>query len=42
MTKDLPEVNGQLKQAGLPSIVIGAQGPAPAEEAPSDDDDDTN
>jgi photosystem II stability/assembly factor-like uncharacterized protein len=42
MTKDLPEMNGQLKQAGLPSIVIGAQGPAPAEEAPSDDDDDTN
>src|ERR1700683_4520614 len=38
-TKDLPEVNNQLKRAGLPAIVIGAQGPAPAEEAPSDDDD---
>jgi hypothetical protein len=41
-TEDLPEVNGQLKRAGLPPIVIGAQGPAPVEEAPSDDDDDMN
>jgi photosystem II stability/assembly factor-like uncharacterized protein len=38
-TKNLPEVNGQLKKAGLPPIVIGAQGPAPAEDAASDDDD---
>jgi hypothetical protein len=37
-TKDLPEANRQLKRAGLPTIVIGSQGPAPAEEAPSDDD----
>ncbi|MGB8542220.1 MAG: hypothetical protein WCD49_11350 [Candidatus Acidiferrales bacterium] len=36
---DLPEVNSQLKQSGLPPIVIGAQGPAPVEEAPGDDDD---
>ncbi len=38
-TKNLPEVNDQLKKAGLPPIVIGAQGPAPAEDATSDDDD---
>jgi hypothetical protein len=38
-TQDLPEVNSQLKRAGLRPIVIGAQGPAPAEEAPGDDDD---
>jgi photosystem II stability/assembly factor-like uncharacterized protein len=38
-TKEVPEVNNQLKRAGFPAIVIGAQGPALAEEAPSDDDD---
>jgi photosystem II stability/assembly factor-like uncharacterized protein len=38
-TKDLPEVNDQLKKAGLSPIVIGARGPAPAEDATSDDDD---
>jgi photosystem II stability/assembly factor-like uncharacterized protein len=37
-TKEVPEVNNQLKRAGFPAIVIGAQGPALAEEAPSDDD----
>jgi hypothetical protein len=37
-TKDLPEVNSQLKRAGLAPIVIGAQGSAPAEEAPGDED----
>jgi len=38
-TKELPEVNGQLKQAGLPIIVIGAQASAPAEETSGEDDD---
>ncbi len=37
-TKDLPEVNSHLTRAGLAPIVIGAQGPAPNEEAPGDDD----
>jgi photosystem II stability/assembly factor-like uncharacterized protein len=37
-TKDLPEVNSQLKQAGLPPIAIGAQASGPAEEAPGDED----
>jgi hypothetical protein len=31
-SKDLPAVNGQLKQAGLAPIVIGEQGPSPVEE----------
>ncbi|HXN20517.1 MAG TPA: hypothetical protein VN875_19435 [Candidatus Binatus sp.] len=38
-TKELPEVNGQLRQAGLPIIVIGAQASAPAEETSGEDDD---
>jgi photosystem II stability/assembly factor-like uncharacterized protein len=38
-TKETPEVNGQLKQAGLPIIVIGAQASAPAEETSGEDED---
>ena len=39
-SRDLPAVNGQLKQAGLAPIVIGEQGPSPVEE--DLDESDTN
>jgi photosystem II stability/assembly factor-like uncharacterized protein len=37
-SKDLPALNGQLKQAGLASIAIGAQGPSPVEEDADESD----
>jgi hypothetical protein len=39
ISKDLPAVNTQLQQAGLAPIIIGPKGPAPAENQPSESDD---
>ena len=37
-SKDLPALNGQLKQAGLAPIAIGAHGPSPVEEDADESD----
>ncbi|MGD0402128.1 MAG: hypothetical protein ABSB66_02945 [Candidatus Acidiferrales bacterium] len=39
IAKDLPAMNTQLKQGGLAPIIIGPDGPAPAEKPPSESDD---
>jgi photosystem II stability/assembly factor-like uncharacterized protein len=39
IAKDLPAVNALLKQAGFAPIIIGPDGPAPAEKQPSESDD---